>query len=162
MIDAKQLYDEDFLAWSKQQAEALRVAARDGSNQALDWGNLAEEIESLGISQRSALSSQIRRIIRHLLKLEFSPAREPRGGWLETVDDARAEIEHLLEVSPSLRAELTPIIAAETRRGSRLAIGDLERYGELNQATLTRISATTYTLDQIIGDWLPPEPRPSA
>jgi len=37
---------------SKQQAEALRAAARGGSNQQLDWENLAEEIESLGKSQR--------------------------------------------------------------------------------------------------------------
>jgi hypothetical protein len=100
MGDAKTLYDQDFVAWSKQQAEALRAAARVGSNLDLDWGNLAEEVESLGISQRSALSSQIRRMIRHFLKLEFSPAAEPRRGWFEAANDAKAEIEHLLEMSP--------------------------------------------------------------
>jgi hypothetical protein len=59
MTGLKTLYDEDFVAWSKQQAEALRAAARGGSNQQLDWENLAEEIGSLGKSQRSALGSQI-------------------------------------------------------------------------------------------------------
>jgi len=48
MSDVKTLYKEDFVAWSKEQAEALRSAARDGSNQKLDWENLAEEIEKLG------------------------------------------------------------------------------------------------------------------
>jgi hypothetical protein len=34
----KSLYDTDFLAWSKQQAEALRAALRNGSDQHLDFG----------------------------------------------------------------------------------------------------------------------------
>jgi hypothetical protein len=48
--------------WSDQHAEVLRAAARGGSNQPLDWENLAEKIESLEKSQRFALASQIRRI----------------------------------------------------------------------------------------------------
>ncbi len=52
MTDLKTLYDEDFVAWAEHQAEALRAAARGGSNQALDWENLAEEIEDLGKSLR--------------------------------------------------------------------------------------------------------------
>jgi Domain of unknown function DUF29 len=158
MVDVNTLYDQDFVAWSKEQAAALRSVARGGSNQRLDWDNLAEEIESLGISQRSALSSQIRRMIRHFLKLEFSPAAEPRRGWFESANDAKAEIEQLLETSLSLKTDLASIIAAETRRGAKLAIRDLERYGELAGATVTRINARTYTQEQILGDWFPPEP----
>ena len=37
MSDEKTLYKEDFLAWSKEQAAALRSAAHGGSNQKLDW-----------------------------------------------------------------------------------------------------------------------------
>jgi hypothetical protein len=44
----------------------LRAAQLGGSNLELDWEHLAEEIEDLGISQRSALRSEIRRIIRHI------------------------------------------------------------------------------------------------
>jgi hypothetical protein len=158
MSDAKTLYEEDFFLWSKSQADALRAAARSGTNQRLDWENLAEEIESLGISQRHAVSSQARRMIRHFLKLEFSPAEEPRRGWFESANDAKAEIESLIEMSPSLRSELPAIIAAETRRGSKLAINDLEQYGELSPATLARIRARTYTVEQVLGDWFPPDP----
>jgi hypothetical protein len=162
MSDVKSLYDEDFVLWSKQQADALRSMAQSSSNQKLDWDNLAEEIESLGISQRSALASQIRRMIRHFLKLEFSPATEPRRGWFESANDAKAEIESLLEISPSLRNELTSIIVAETRRGSKLAIGDLERHHELDRAIVARILARTYTEEQILGEWFPPDPEPPA
>ena len=38
-----------FALWSAQQAEALRSAAREHSNAPLDWENLAEEIEGLGL-----------------------------------------------------------------------------------------------------------------
>ena len=162
MSDTNPLYDTDFLAWSREQAEALRAAARGGTNQPIDWENVAEEIESLGISQSSALSSQIRRIIRHFLKLEFSSAAAPRRGWFESANDAKAEIDELLEHSPSLRKELPSIVAAETRRGSKLAVGDLERYGELDPATLARIRDTTYTEEKILGDWFPPEPKKPA
>ena len=44
------LYERDFFLWTQQQAEALRKAAREGSNLPLDWENLAEETESLGRS----------------------------------------------------------------------------------------------------------------
>ena len=122
MAELKSLYDNDFLAWSKQQAEALRAAMRGGSNQSLDFGNLAEEIEDLGKSVRRELQSQIRRVIRHLLKLEHSPAREPRRGWAESVVDARAEIEDLLEASPSLRTELDRDVERQTQRGIDLTL----------------------------------------
>jgi hypothetical protein len=64
MSDMETLYSEDFLEWSKNQAEALRAAARTGSNQKLDWENLAEEIESSGTSKKIALRSETRRIVQ--------------------------------------------------------------------------------------------------
>jgi hypothetical protein len=160
MSDTKTLYDADFVAWSKEQAEALRSAASAGSNLDLDWENLAEEVEGLGIPERRALHSQVQRAMRHLLKLQFSPATDPRRGWAETVSDARSEIEAILRMSPSLTAELPAVIEEETGRASRQAITDLERYGETTRAISAQIRATTYTAEQILGDWLPPQPNP--
>jgi predicted YcjX-like family ATPase len=68
MAKLTNLYDEDFVRWTEEQAAALRQAKR--SNLPLDWENLAEEIESLGRSDRRELRLQITRILRHLLKLE--------------------------------------------------------------------------------------------
>lgn len=159
MPDVKTLYDEDFLEWSKDQAEALRAAARTGSNRKLDWENLAEEIEGLGTSQKIALRSQMRRVVHHLLKLEFSPPIEPRRGWAESVDDARTEIEDLLQSSPSLKHEASAGLASALRQGVRKAIRDLEKYGEFDPAVRARIQAAAYTEEQILGDWFPPEPK---
>ncbi|MBV8094777.1 MAG: DUF29 domain-containing protein [Acetobacteraceae bacterium] len=101
---ADTLYEQDFVLWTKAQSKALREAAA-GGNTALDWENLAEEIESLGRSERRELRSRIARIIEHLLKLEHSPAEAPRGGWKDTDRRERGEIELLLEDSSSLRQE---------------------------------------------------------
>lgn len=158
MSDVKSLHDEDFVAWSKDQAEALRAEARRGSNQRLDWENLAEEIEDLGASQKSALHSQLRRIIQHLLKLENSPAKEPRRGWRDSINDARVEIDYLLETSPSLNAGLDASITKEMTRALRKAIYELGDHGELGATTVARMRAATYTREQILGDWFPPEP----
>jgi Domain of unknown function DUF29 len=159
MPDVKTLYDEDFVAWSEQQAEALRSAARSGSNRKLDWENLAEEIESLGRSEKRELRSQLSRAIHHLLKLEYSIAKDPRQGWVDTVTQARREIELLLETSPSLSHELDNMIPSEMRRGAKSATYDLEKYGELTPALATRLGAAAYTPEQILGDWFPPEPK---
>ena len=89
MPQSSDLYDQDFFLWTKEQAAALRRAKE--SNLPLDWENLAEEIESLGKSDRRQLTSQIRRILRHLLKLEASPAARPRAGWRSTIICAVAD-----------------------------------------------------------------------
>src|ERR1700730_1312182 len=133
MTNLKTLYEHDFAAWAQQQAEALRATARGGSNQLLDLENLAEEIESLGISQRSALASHIMRIIQHLVKLEYSPAVEPRNGWRRTVRLARLQVQRRLKGNPSLKAELAQFVEDETSTGIELAIADLEEHVEIDE-----------------------------
>ena len=158
MTDLKTLYERDFAAWAHHQAEALRAAARTGSNQLLDWGNLAEEIESLGTSQRSALASHIMRIIQHLVKLEYSPAVEPRGGWRRTIRLARLQAQRRVEDSPSLEPELGRFVEEETSRGIELAIADLEEHGEADEVEASVLRRARYTEEQILGDWFPDEP----
>jgi len=158
MTDLKTLYEQDFAAWSKQQAEALRAAGRGGSNQPLDWENLAEEIEDLGISQRSALRSQIIRIVQHLVKLEHSPSVEPRSGWRRTIRLSRLQAQRRIQDNPSLKPELRRFIADETRRGVELAIADLEEHGEVDELDANVLRRTAYTEGQVLGDWFPEEP----
>jgi hypothetical protein len=158
MSDAKTLYDEDFFAWTRQQAKALRAAARSRTNQPLDWENLAEEIEDLGKSDRRELRSQIRRIMRHLAKLQFSPAHDPRRGWHETIVDGRSEVELILRDSPSLKRQRSRIVADETGYAVKLAIFDLGEFGKIDPSRLAALRNAQYTVDQVLGDWFPPEP----
>jgi Domain of unknown function DUF29 len=155
-MDVKgRLYETDFYAWSMTQADALRAAAREGSNQTLDWGNLAEEIEDLGKSLRIALESQISRIIQHLVKLDHSPAVDPRKGWRRTIRQARAEIARIMAKNPSLTRELRALIKDETRRAVELALRDLEEFDEISRLELPSLRDASYTEEQILGDWFP-------
>ena len=158
MTDVKTLYEEDTVAWSEQQAAALRAAARGGSNQPLDWENLAEEIEDLAKSLRLRLRSQISRIVHHLVKLEYSPAIDPRNGWRRTIRQARLDIDRILEDSPSLKREVPRLIEKDIARAVQLAILDLEEHGEFDQMELPTIGEVSYSEEQVLGDWFPAEP----
>jgi hypothetical protein len=128
------LYERDFFLWTAEQAEALRKAAREGSNLPLDWENLAEEIESLGRSFKHEVQSRIAEIIIHLWKLACSPAKEPRPKWRREVETHRRELGRLLKDSPSLRTRVDEFIAEEFEDAGgdvRLSLTD---YGEFDIA----------------------------
>ena len=156
---AAQLYEADFVRWTEQQSLALRAAGRSATNLPLDWENLAEEIESLGRSQRRELRSRLAVIIEHLMKLDHSPAVDPRTGWMETIGRERLNAEDLLQDSPSLRNELGSMIEQLKPRVAGLATGSLFGYGE----TVKKLPPPGYTEDQVLGDWFPgdaPAPPP--
>jgi len=146
------LYDQDLVLWSEEQARALREAADAGWNAPIDWENVAEEIESLGRSERHALVSHIGVVIEHLLKLQASPATEPVRGWRDSIRRARSQIERRLEESPSLRREVASLIAQETVRARALVRANFEDYGE---QPLKDIAELAYSEAQVLGDWLP-------
>jgi hypothetical protein len=149
------LYEDDFIAWTEQQAKALRTAARHPSNLGLDWEHLAEEIEDLGKSYRRAVLSEATRIVEHLLKLQFSPAIDPRRGWTDTVLSARAEIETWLAAEPAMRMRLPGIVEEARARGTRQAARALRAYGEEQAVAAANLHSGTYTDEQILGEWFP-------
>jgi hypothetical protein len=146
------LYDQDLVLWAEEQARELRVAANAGWNAPIDWENVAEEIESLGKSERHALASHIGIVIEHLLKLQASPASEPVRGWRDTIRRARREIERRLKDSPSLRREVADMVADELASARSLVRANLEDHGE---PPLIDLDAISYSESQVLGDWLP-------
>jgi hypothetical protein len=115
-------YDGDLVRWAEAQSSVLR---RRGSGElvteaAIDWANVAEEIDSVGWSERRAPASDMRTIIEHLMRLDASPATGPRqaGG---TRSSARQEIADVLEDSPSVHDELDQVVAAPTERARKMA-----------------------------------------
>ena len=91
-------YESDLYEWTKEQADALR---RRASN-SLDWDNLAEEIESLGTSQRSEIRSRLKVLLVRLLKWKYQPEWRC-GSWRGSIREARDQIDDVLEDNPSLR-----------------------------------------------------------
>ena len=150
---ARSLYRTDYYAWTKDQAAKLRALAAAGVNSTLDLENLAEEIESLGRSDWRAARSQVQRVIEHLLKLEFSPAREARSEWIDSIDQARDALADLL--TPALRREVEDDLETAFERGKREAAKGLRRHGE-HEAARALPTTCAYSLEQIVGhDWYP-------
>jgi hypothetical protein len=146
------LYDQDLVLWSEEQGRALRAAAGAGWNAPIDWENVADEIESLGRSERRALASHMALVIEHLLKLQASPATEPSRGWRDTIRRARQKVEDVLEESPSLRREVAGLIVKQIMRARALVHANFQDYGEQPRIDM---EAVTYTETQVLGDWLP-------
>lgn len=126
MSSQQNLYDQDFYAWARHNAALLRA----GRIAEADCAHLAEEIEDMGKAQRHALRSHLRQLIVHLLKLDYSPAREPRRGWFEEVQNARAEIADRLADSPSLAPQVDDLLAEVWPRARRQARDALLAFGE--------------------------------
>lgn len=100
---ATQLYESDFYEWTQRQAAALRKMAAERVNSELDLENLAEEIESVGGSDKKEVKNRLTTVLEHMLKIAYSPAYEPLNGWRGTVRVQRRDLLATLEQSPSLR-----------------------------------------------------------
>ena len=107
MSDPAQLYEADFFRWTQEQAALLRQVPSERINLPIDWEHAAEEIEDMGRRDFRSISSFIRVILEHLIKLTHSPAKDPRAGWRTTIARSRAEIDRILDDSPSLRRRLS-------------------------------------------------------
>ena len=142
------LYERDLYAWSKAQVDLLRA----GRLADLDLEHVIEEIEDVGGALERSARNRIRTIVEHLLKLAHAPAQEPRAGWRATVRTQRVKLRDAL--TPSLRPELESELAELYGDGRALADGGLRDHGETAAADALPTTCP-YSLDQIIGDWLP-------
>ena len=143
-----ELYDQDFYAWTQQQAALLR----DQKTQALDFANLAEEIESLGRSDKRELGNRLRILVLHLLKWRYQPdGHAGSHSWEDTIWDQRTQLLLLLEESTSLQRELPARLA----RHYPLARRDAARETRLPLATFP--VTCPWTVEQVLDDDFWPE-----
>jgi hypothetical protein len=144
-------YDDDFYAWTQHQAAVLREMPVTDNR--FDREHVAEEIEDLGKSERDVVRSQMRRIIEHFLKLQYSPAQEPRYGWMGSIVDARIEIGD--KITRTIRHEVEAELARLYRQAKKQAELGLRQYGE--QSVIDRLPTDCpYTFDQLLEeDWYP-------
>lgn len=94
-------YNKDFYAWALQNAKLIR----EGKLSEVDLEHVAEEIESMGKSDKRELISRFAVLIAHLLKWKFQPERRGNS-WKNTIKTQRFDVSELLIDSPSLNHEL--------------------------------------------------------
>ncbi|HLB99535.1 MAG TPA: DUF29 domain-containing protein, partial [Acetobacteraceae bacterium] len=92
------LYDRDFYAWANEQAALLRA----GRLAEADLENIAEEIESMGRSEKRELNSRLRVLLMHLLKWRHQPMLRSKR-WSNTIAAQRDDIVDHLADNPSLK-----------------------------------------------------------
>ncbi len=145
---ARDLYREDPYLWARAQAALLR----EGRFAELDLTNLIEEVDDLAGALRRSVRNRAVTIMLHLLKLQHSPATDPRLGWRETVRTQRTRL--LNDLTPALRAELAGELAALYARARHDAEASLRDHGE-QAAAAALPAACPYGIAEIEGDWLP-------
>jgi hypothetical protein len=138
-------YDEDFFAWTEEQARLLRA----GELAEIDALNLAEEIECVGRSDRREIRNRMVVLLMHLLKWRYQPDARS-SSWLGTIRDQRDEIESILEDSPSLRPVIGEVLVRAHRRARQKASQETELPEEAFPAECP------FTPEQILAeDYLP-------
>ncbi len=109
-----QLYDRDFYAWANEQAELLRA----GRLSEADIANIAEEIESMGRSEKRELISRLIVLLLHLLKWQYQPGLRGNS-WRGSIRVQRRALARHLRDNPSLKVHFAEVIE-EAYRDARI------------------------------------------
>jgi hypothetical protein len=150
----QQLYDQDFYAWTNEQAGLLRA----GRLSEADVEHIAEEIGNMSKTEGRELVSRLRVLLLHLLKWRYQPGRRGRS-WEGCIVDTRDELDDHLRDNPSLKSQIPDALQVAYRR----AVLDAATETDLNKSTFPQSCAWTY--DEIMDPnfWPdPPLPCPSS
>lgn len=146
-------YAEDFYGWTQDTAALIRA----GQWFSLDREALAEEVESLGISQKHALGSHLKNLVMHLLKWCYQPSGRQTGhSWRSSIDNARDEIAMILEDSRSLEGEVPGLLDRRYSAARRLA------HNETGLPLSTFPETCPWTVKQVLNADFWPEGEPMA
>lgn len=140
------LYDHDFYAWSREQAELLRV----GRLAEADIEHIAEEIDSMGRTEKRELISRLSVLLLHLLKWRYQPGK--RGpSWGASILNQRDAVADHLDDNPSLKP-LLPQALVSAYRSARL-----EAIAETGFAGSTFPEACPWTVGDVLDEGFWPE-----
>ena len=99
-------YEGDFYAWANEQAGLLRA----GRLAEADIAHIAEEIETMGKSEKRELISRLTVLLQHLLKWQYQPMLHGQF-WRATIRIQRRDLTVHLDDNPSLKSILPHAIA---------------------------------------------------
>ncbi|MBV8092419.1 MAG: DUF29 domain-containing protein [Acetobacteraceae bacterium] len=137
-------YDNDIVLWSEHQAALLRrLAAGERINDQVDWGNVIEEIESVGRSEVKAVRSALLQALLHDLKAEAWPLSPYVDHWRAEAVRARGEAAD--DFTESMRAKID--LAAIYRRALRAMPATID-----GQPPLPVPEQCPVTLDELLSE----------
>ena len=144
----KTLYDTDFVEWADHTAKLLR----EGRLDEVDMEHLIEEVEGLSGSARSAVYSQLMRMLMHLIKQRLQPERSG-ASWRASISDGLIEVQVQIDQAPSLRRYLEQNLTRAWKLATRQAIREIS-LPRSRQAEIPE--QCPYTLEDLLENF--PEP----
>ncbi|MDM8566463.1 DUF29 domain-containing protein [Candidatus Halobeggiatoa sp. HSG11] len=107
---------------------------------------IEELINALSRSERRDLRSQLTRLMMHIIKWQIQPTHRSRS-WLITIENARIEIEEILEEEPHLKPQLPKLWDKCFNAANRLAKKETGIKPTLEELTQKEVFQTEYFLD---------------
>jgi hypothetical protein len=146
------LYAADFYAWCLTTAALIR--ARKWHD--IDPESVAEEVESLGRSEKRELESRLEVLMMHLLKWCYQPERrEDSHSWYDTILEQRSQLARLLRDNPSLRPQVSTLLTEGYSDARRRALGETRLLAAVFPQTCP------WTSDQVLdAEFWPEAPSP--
>ncbi len=138
--------------WEDIAATSELLAAQE-IKQSFDEGDLADVeqglnqlIETMARSEKRALSSQLIRLMMHVIKLRIQPEKRSKS-WLLTIKNARFEIAELRAYTPSLNEDFIEGIWEKSLKQAR-AEADIDTGLSSKDTEITSedVFETEYTL----------------
>lgn len=136
------LYEQDFYAWTIDQADHLRKREFN----MIDMEHLVEELEALSGSDQRALRSHMANVLTHLLKRKYQPPKDgkPNRSWEDSIDAARDEIRFILKSNPSFKRFLPEFLPLAYKAAR------VKAYKETGLETDTFPKECPWTLEEIL------------
>lgn len=100
------LYDQDFYLWLETTAKQLK----EGRFTEIDLGNLVEEIECMGRSEKRSLESNLVVLLMHLLKYKYQSEKRSNS-WKGTIREHRRRLSRTFKDSPSLKPYFQEVLS---------------------------------------------------
>lgn len=100
------LYEEDYHLWLMNTIHQLQ----HGKLAEVDKINLIEELEAMGRSEKSAIESNLRVLLMHLLKYKYQSEKQTNS-WRFTIREHRLRLKKSFKVSPSLKRYFFEVFA---------------------------------------------------
>lgn len=139
-------HDEDFYGWAMTEASLLRQHKWSE----LDIEHVAEELESMGASEKREIRSRMEQLLKHLLKWQYQSDLQCKS-WRNSIRNQRKALLAVIKDNPSLNPTIPEYVKDVYEDALEGAVEETGIYKENFPAQCP------YSFEQIMNDEFYPE-----
>lgn len=119
------LYETDALAWAEGQAALLRQLAGGARlSEPVDWPNVIDEVQDVGLSELRTCQSLLEQASTHLLKLHQTPNNQAAKHWRDETSAFLNDLQRRFTPSMRQRLDLDDLYRKALKRARALDVKD--------------------------------------